>query len=96
MRYLYNLHLLLSEVFLLFTIVHAFTSTVKMIFHIEPIDVNPTVMIKIHTAKKMSISNLRSTKLLYSTVCIKIIRIQIWRVITQNIFDKFGWFLHHC
>ena len=30
------------------------------------------------------------------TVCIKIIRIQIWRVITQNIFDKFGWFLHHC
>ena len=30
------------------------------------------------------------------TVCIKIIRIQIWREITQNIFDKFGWFLHHC
>ena len=31
-----------------------------------------------------------------TTMCIKIIRIQIWRVITQNIFDKFGWFLHHC
>jgi hypothetical protein len=31
-----------------------------------------------------------------TTVCIKIIRIQIWRVITQNIFDKFVWFLHHC
>ena len=30
------------------------------------------------------------------TVCIKIIRIQIWHVITQNIFDKFGWFLHDC
>jgi hypothetical protein len=30
------------------------------------------------------------------TVCIKIIRIQIWHVITQNIFDKFGWFLQDC
>ena len=46
-------------------------------------------------ADKLNLKGQRELVTLY-TLCIKIIQFQIWRVITQNIFGKFGWFVYHC
>ena len=46
-------------------------------------------------ADDLNLKGQRELVTLY-TLCIKIIQFQIWRVITQNIFHEFGWFLHGC